>query len=80
MAKSDKVKFSIHIDGTEYHTDQTTMTGGELKTLAGKDPQVQIFLESHGNDPDRQIGDSEGVAIKNGQHFYTIPPATMGDE
>lgn len=78
MAKEDKVKFSIHIDGKEYHVEQSSMTGSELKQVAGKDPQFQIFLEGHGKDPDRQIGDSEGMAIRSGLHFYTVPPATFG--
>lgn len=78
MAKDDKIKFSIHIDGVEYHAEQSTMTGAELKALAQKDPQFQIFLEGHGNAPDQQIGDTEGVSIKSGQHFYTVPPATFG--
>lgn len=78
MTKQDKTKFSIHIDGEQHFVEQTTMTGSELKEVAGKDPQFQIFSEGHGNDPDRQIGDAESVAISNGMHFYTVPPATFG--
>lgn len=78
MAKADKEKFVIHIDGVEHKTDQSTITGAELKVLAGKDQQYQIFLEGHGHDADRQIGDAEGIALKNGMHFYTVPPATFG--
>ena len=78
MAKEDKVKFSIHIDGQHFETDRSSMTGADLKALAGKDQQYQIFLEGHGNDPDRQIGDAEGIELKNGMHFYTVPPATFG--
>ncbi|WP_352874725.1 multiubiquitin domain-containing protein [Mesorhizobium sp. M1006] len=54
------------------------MTGAELKQLAGKDQQYQLFLEGHGHDADRQIGDNEAVTLKNGMHFYTVPPATFG--
>jgi hypothetical protein len=78
MAKADKTKFSIHIDGQEYHVDQESMTGSDLKQVANKDPQFQIFLEGHGNDPDQQIGDAEALQIKSGMHFYTVPPATFG--
>jgi hypothetical protein len=78
MAKEDKEMFSIHIDGSEFKTDKSSMTGAELKELAGKDQQYQIFLEGHGHDPDRAIGDTEGVTIKSGLHFYTVPPATFG--
>lgn len=78
MAKDEKLKFAIHIDGAEYHVEKSSITGAELKALAGKDQAYQVFLEGHGQDPDRMIGDTEGVSIKNGQHFYTVPPATFG--
>lgn len=78
MAKDEKVKFSIHIDGEQYHVEKSSMTGAELKQLANKDAQFQIFLEGHGHDPDRQIGDADALEIKSGMHFYTVPPATFG--
>ena len=78
MAKDDAKKFSIHIDGRVFHVESTSMTGAELKALAGVDQQYAIFLEGHGHDADKQIGDTEGVSIKSGLHFYTVPPATFG--
>ena len=78
MAKDDHAHFVIHIDGAEYKPTQSSMTGAELKNLAGKDQQYQIYLEGHGNDADRLIGDAEGLPLKNGMHFYTVPPATFG--
>jgi len=75
MAKEDKIKFSIHIDGQEYKVDQESITGAELKAIAGKDQQYQLFLEGHGQDSDKMIGDTEAVTLKNGLHFYTpVPP------
>ena len=78
MAKDDKTKFAIHIDGTKYDVNKTSMTGAELKALAGKDQSYQIFLEGRGQEADKPIGDTEGVSIKSGLHFYTVPPATFG--
>ena len=78
MAKDDKTKFVIHIDGADFHVEKSSMTGAELKALAHKDQAYQLFLEGNGQESDRMIGDTEGVAIKNGQHFYTVPPATFG--
>ena len=72
MAKQEKTKFSIHIDGQEYHVEQSSMTGSELKQVANKDPQFQIFLEGHGNDADRQIGDTEGLTIKSGDRKSVV--------
>lgn len=68
----------IHVDGHEYKVQQSALTGAQIKALASKDSQYQLFLEAHGNDPDRAIGDNESVSLKNGMHFYTVPPATFG--
>jgi hypothetical protein len=80
MAKEEKTKFSIHIDGKQYSVEQSSMTGSDIKNVAGKDPQFQVFLEGNGKDPDRHIGDAEAIEIKSGLHFYTVPPATFGRE
>jgi len=68
----------IHIDGKEFKVEKTSMTGIELKALAGRDSTYQLFLEKTGNDPDQLIGDAQTVELKNGEHFYTVPPATFG--
>jgi multiubiquitin len=68
----------IHIDRQEYRVTATGMTGAQLKTLAGKDASYQLFLEEQGNDPDRLISDTQSIALTNGMHFYTVPPATLG--
>ncbi|MDX8528047.1 multiubiquitin domain-containing protein [Mesorhizobium sp. MSK_1335] len=77
-AKDDHPKFSINIDGVHFEVQKESITGAELKQIAGKDAQYQLFLEGHGHDSDRQIGDTEAVTLKNGMHFYTVPPATFG--
>lgn len=71
-------EFVIHIDDKEYKVDKSTMTGVELKALAGRDSTYQLFLERTGNEPDELIDDNKSVDIKNGEHFYTVPPATFG--
>jgi len=71
-------EFVIHVDDVQLKVTDSSLTGSQLKAKAGKDPQYQLFLEVKGNDPDKLIGDTEAVPIKNGQHFYTIPPATFG--
>lgn len=78
MAKDDKQKYEIHIDGVHYRAEQNSMTGAQLKALAGKPQEYQLFLEGHGHDADRQIGDTEAIELKNGMHFYSVPPATFG--
>ena len=68
----------IHIDHVQHKVSVTGMTGAQLKALAGKDASYQLFLEEQGNDPDRLISDTQSITLKNGMHFYTVPPATLG--
>ncbi len=79
--KPDKPhEFVIHVDGQEFKVTETSLTGAQIKAIAGKDVQYQLFLEMHGNDPDKLVNDTESVSIKNGMHFYTVPPATFGGQ
>lgn len=71
-------QFDIFIDAVKYSVTQASMTGAEIKALAGKDAQYQLYLEERGDHPDKLIGDNEAVAIREDQHFYAIPPATFG--
>ena len=74
----EKDKFVIHIDGQNYDVTQKTLMGAQIKALAHKDAQYQLFLEK-GNKPDRLIGDNDTVQMENGLHFYTVPPASFGE-
>jgi multiubiquitin len=73
-------EFVIFIDAIRYTITQSSMTGAQLKALAGKDAQYQLYLEVQGDHPDKLIADDESVAIKNDMHFYALPPATFGHE
>ena len=70
--------FEIHIDAKLFKVDQLTMTGAQLKALAGLDGTYQLFLEETGDKPDRQINDTDVVQMKNGLHFFASKPATFG--
>jgi len=74
----NKPPFVIHIDGKQFKVDQTSMTGAQLKALAGKDSTYQLFQELQGSEPDNQIADSQAVQMSNGLHFYTLPVTTLG--
>jgi len=78
MHDAKPTRFVIHIDGVKYDVTETYLTGRQLKALAGKDAQYQLFLEQQGDAPDKLIGDDESVPLQNGMHFYTVPPATFG--
>lgn len=78
MAEDRKTQFEISIDGKNFKVDQEALSGGQIKALVGKDATWQLFLEEPGNSPDQLIGDTQSVKLRNGMHFYTVPPATMG--
>lgn len=74
----NKPPFTIHIDKHVFKVEKTSMSGAELKALAGLDGTYQLFLEEKGDAPDRQINDGDHVAMENGLHFYASQPATFG--
>lgn len=73
-----KPPFEIHIDNRLFKVEQASMTGAELKALAGLDATYQLFLEEKGDKADRQIADNEPVRMENGLHFFASQPATFG--
>ena len=75
----DKPKYHFFVDAKKYETDRVSLTGLEIKTMVNVAANYQLFLEEHGNDPDRAISDGEGVNLENPpKHFYAVPPATFG--
>lgn len=76
--KPKEYKFSV--DSRSFETEHAQLTGLQLKALASVDVTFGIFLEAHGNDSDRQIGDGEVVDLSKpgNERFYTTPPATYG--
>jgi hypothetical protein len=82
MAEHPK-KFHFFVDARRYETDKSSLTGAEIKAIAGVTPTYQLFLEEEGDTPDRAISDGEAVELKEGEHtrhFYAVPPATFGDQ
>lgn len=81
---SDKPKghrqFRFQVDGSPFSSDEPVLTGAQIKAIASVDPQFGLFLEGHGHDPDRQIGDSETVDLRapGVERFHTVPPANFG--
>lgn len=69
------------VDAKRYETDQTALTGAEIKAIAGVTATYQLFLEEVGDQPDRAISDGESVNLEDEhkpKHFYAVPPATFG--
>ena len=80
MAEHKPPRYHFFVDNKKYETDEASLKGLEIKTIAGVPADYQLFEEVHGNDPDRLISDGEGVDLKNPpKHFYAVPPATFGE-
>jgi len=65
------------VDGNEYPTEKPSLTGLEIKAIAGVPGNYQLFLEEEGNAPDRAISDGEAIGVEK-KHFFAVPPATFG--
>ena len=80
---SNQPKYHFFVDATKYETDKESLTGAEIKAMVlGFNPTYQLYLESHGNEPDKPIADGENVSLNPAHHgvrkFYSVPPASFG--
>ena len=80
LAHDKKVKYFFFLDGTKYETDSSSINGADVRAKLPPDKAgYAIYLEGHGNDPDKQITDSEAFSLEKGPLcFYSVPPATFG--
>lgn len=79
QAAEHRPQYHFFVDGKRYPTDQTMLSGLQIKTIASVPADYQLFLEEEGDTPDRQISDGEGVHMDHKEkHFFAVPPATFG--
>lgn len=79
--KDNHRPYFFFVDGTKYESEQSSLTGADIKVRANVNPTYQLFLEAEGNDPDKAISDGEGIDLSDKgkpKHFYAVPPATFG--
>ncbi len=76
----EKVKYFYFLDGKKIEADSSSLSGATVRSKLPSDKAgYAIFLESHGNDPDKQVQDSDNFSLeKNPLRFYSVPPATFG--
>jgi hypothetical protein len=77
-AQPQGTTYHVHINKKLYVLHEPVLTGEQLKKLAGIPLENQLFIEHGGRDT--PIGDQQGVAMENGQHFYDVAPGTFGKE
>ncbi|ODU67328.1 MAG: hypothetical protein ABT11_20415 [Novosphingobium sp. SCN 66-18] len=79
MSSHKPPNYHFFVDNKKFDTDQTALNGQEIKAIASVPGEYQLFLEEHGDDPDRIISDGEYISMENPpKHFYAVPPATFG--
>jgi hypothetical protein len=68
------------LDGVKYDPSHAIIKGAEVRAkLPPEKKDYPIFLEEHGDKPDRQITDDETFSLeKHSLCFYSTPPATFG--
>lgn len=72
-------KYHFFVDDKKYETEQASMNGLQIKTVASVPANFQLFLEAHGEDPDQLISDAAVVTFdKEVRKLYSVPPATFG--
>lgn len=73
-AKKPEKKFNIQIDRQHYTVTEETMTGAQLRAVPpspiAADRDLFEVVPGH---PDRKIGDTDVVEIRNGLRFFTAP-------
>lgn len=66
-------KYIIHVDRKKYEVAGSPLTGTDIRQLAGLGPEVDLYLEQHGDEDDRAIADGDPIELENGMHFFSTP-------
>ncbi|HEY5378266.1 MAG TPA: multiubiquitin domain-containing protein [Pseudolabrys sp.] len=67
-------KFEIQIDRAKYEVTKSVMTGAELRAVPpGGIPADRDLFEVVPGAPDKKIGDTDRVQMRDGLRFFTAP-------
>lgn len=73
------VKYSYFLDGEKIDSDTSSITGANVRAkLPPEKVGYALYLEGHGNDPDKLVNDSDSFSLEKKLRFYSVPPATFG--
>jgi hypothetical protein len=77
-----KVTYAYTLDGHKFESDTSSISGATVRAkLPPEKAGYAIYLESQGHDPDKLVNDGDGFSLeKNPLRFYSVPPATFGQE
>lgn len=73
-------KTVVFFNDAKHEFDSPNATGADLYAKFGVPAGNKLFLDvKKHNDPDRLIpNDSTPQSLKNGDHYYDLPPGTVG--
>lgn len=75
---STKTITNILINNHHYKLEADTVTGLELKQLAGIPSENMLFREARGHGDDEPIDDHATITVRDGDRFYDMPPGNFG--
>ena len=77
-----KVKYQYFLDLQKYENESSSLSGLTVREQLPADKAgYAIFLESQGNEPDKQIRDDDNFSLeKKPLRFYSVPPANFGSK
>jgi hypothetical protein len=55
--------YHFFVGGNRVETEKSFMTGAEIKSLAGVNPDYQLFFRDDVNSPDREVRDTQAVDL-----------------
>lgn len=67
----------IDVNGRNYAAPKPSMTGAEIKDLAGGPPEYMLVLVVEQGD-DKQVADGESVRLEAGMRFRILDSSTFG--
>ena len=73
-----KTVVNIFINDEHFKIDSESLTGRELKELAGIPAANLLFRDLPGQQEDPPVRDDEPVDLKSGNRFYDMPQGNFG--
>jgi hypothetical protein len=77
-APRHRVKIAIFIDDTKFEVTEPTLTGHQLKAMAGIAQANHLFLDVPGHGDDVQVFDDVPFKLKSSMKFYDVPVGNLG--
>lgn len=69
-------KYAFFVDGVRFETDDSTITGKQMRALAQVDPDYGLFMQQPLDKPDRQIHINTSIDLTEpgAEKYYTVCP------